>query len=268
MNLRILLWNVALKNLAKSVSILCERLQPTICVLLEVPPGTWSIADEPTANHYEKRSFGKNFRVISTEPARNFAEQFVDHLGRMSVLRFDLRGAPSILVSVVHLPSKLHGSDYGRTGFAREIARNIEQAEADIGHSRTLLLGDLNMNPYEPGVVGAWELNATLTRAQASLATRTVHGHERPYFYNPMWGLLGDRTPGPPGTYYTSSPSLELPHWQTLDQVLLRPSLIDCRHDVSIVHDLPDIPLLDAKGRPNATQLSDHLPLLLDLDYC
>ena len=54
-----------------------------------------------------------------------------------------------------------------------------------------------------------------------------------PYFYNPMWNLYGDepRSSAPATYYYRGSDPHEL-YWHMLDQVLIRPSLLN-RFDFS-----------------------------------
>ncbi|OQY55736.1 MAG: hypothetical protein B6245_19395 [Desulfobacteraceae bacterium 4572_88] len=73
--------------------------------------------------------------------------------------------------------------------------------EKEIGHSGTVFIGDLNMNPFEEGMVNANGLNGVMARGIAERKTRTVLEERYPFFYNPMWSFLGDASPGPPGTY-------------------------------------------------------------------
>ena len=82
------------------------------------------------------------------------------------------------------------------------------------------------MNPFEMGLVGAGGFNATPARQIARRGSRTIGGNEYPYFYNPMWNSLGDDH-GSPGTYFRASPSPTQGHWHLLDQVLVRPALLD-----------------------------------------
>jgi len=44
-------------------------------------------------------------------------------------------------------------SDYALA--CQQASRLVEAAEREVGHSRTLLLGDLNMNPFEGGLIDA-----------------------------------------------------------------------------------------------------------------
>ena len=56
---------------------------------------------------------------------------------------------------------------------------------------------------------------------------RTVQETSYPFFYNPMWNLFGDYSPGPPGTYYYSDSTHKVFFWNMFDQVLIRPDLLD-----------------------------------------
>ena len=68
-----------------------------------------------------------------------------------------------------------------------------------------MLVGDLNMNPFEDGLVKTTGLHSVMSKSKAKEFSRVVQGRTYPFFYNPMWNLLGDETQGPPGTYYYSS---------------------------------------------------------------
>ncbi len=93
-----------------------------------------------------------------------------------------------LLLVVVHLPSKLRQSSESQAFEITEIARDIIRMEDKIGHKRTVLVGDLNMNPFETGLVTASGFNATMTRKIAEKQKRTVNTRSFPFFYNPRCG--------------------------------------------------------------------------------
>jgi len=76
----------------------------------------------------------------------------------------------------VHLPSKLYWNESSQALESTELARLIVEQEAAAGHARTLLVGDLNMNPFEIGMAGAVGLHGVMTRQLASRQTRTIQG--------------------------------------------------------------------------------------------
>lgn len=140
--------------------------------------------------------------------------------------------------------------------------------EQKVKHSRTILVGDLNMNPFEDGVVSALGLHSVMTRKIAAKEKRIVQKSEYPYFYNPMWGLWGDGTDGPAGTYYESRAEHVCHFWNMFDQVLVRPSLFSAfsNKDLKILmHDGTD-PLINKHELPDEKHASDHFPILFKLN--
>jgi hypothetical protein len=170
-----------------------------------------------------------------------------------------------LLVAAVHLPSKMFMSPDEQAYNAARVSRKIGELESRIGHSNTLLIGDLNMDPFEHGMVAADSFHAVMDRSIAKEISRTVHGEDRKFFYNPMWGRYGDETPGPSGTYYRRGNQIS-PFWHIFDQVLLRPALLQyyAPNAAEIVGEIGGHSLLKG-GRINQS-ISDHLPIFLRLD--
>jgi len=80
-----------------------------------------------------------------------------------------------LLLVVAHLPSRCHQSSESLTFEITEISRDIIRMEDKIGHKRTVLVGDLNMNPFETGLITANGFNATMVRKIAEKQKRTVN---------------------------------------------------------------------------------------------
>lgn len=186
---------------------------------------------------------------------------------RFTIRHMLVPGQAGIIIAAVHFPSKLFWTEDDQAFECTEFARTIAEVEKRAGHDRTVLVGDLNMNPFERGMVAAAGLNATMTREQASKEFRIFRGRQYPFFYNPMWGHFGDRDQRPAGTYYRNSGRHVNYYWNMFDQVLIRPSLLDRfpRDGVEIVTHAGATPLLGASGTPGRTRGSDHLPLLFRL---
>jgi hypothetical protein len=83
-----------------------------------------------------------------------------------------------------------------------------------------------------------------------------------------MWAHFGDRREGPPGTYYYERSELVNYYWNTFDQVMVRPDLVDRfdREGVRIMTKIGETSLLLDDGRPNKRDSSDHLPLLFEVE--
>jgi hypothetical protein len=186
-------------------------------------------------------------------------------------------GRPELTLFVVHLGSKLFQSDASQSLAMPGLSAVVRSVEKRVGRERTMVVGDLNMNPFEAGIAGAEGLHAVMTREIAQKGRRRVAGVDHPFFYNPMWGHFGDRThtlhpPGtpehdPPGTCYYPARESRWYFWNMYDQVLLRPSLLPFfRNDeLKIVTRDGVTSFLDQNGHPDRKVVSDHLPLLFRL---
>jgi hypothetical protein len=188
---------------------------------------------------------------------------------RVSIRHLSLPARKDILLVGAHLPSGLYNSRESLTQECSFLARYINDQEQLVGHKRTLVVGDLNVNPFESGVVGTAGLHAVLSRVVASKGSRTVQDVAHHFFYNPMWSCFGDRTDGPPGTYYYDRAEAVNYFWNIYDQVLLRPDLLDGFdiRTLRIVTAAGDSTLVDDSGRPDKKNASDHLPIAFSVNF-
>ena len=199
-------------------------------------------------------------------PARWIRRQTDSLSARMAIWSAPIGRPPGILLAVAHFISKSNASREEQAMLAVELATEIKAVETTVGHERTVVVGDLNMNPFEPGVAGALALHAVMTRKLAEGVDRVVQGKRYRFFYNPMWGLFGDRTAGPAGTYYHRSATPADLFWHMFDQVLLRPALMHLIDDVAILDRIGGESLLTDAEVPRKTAYSDHLPLAFRLE--
>jgi hypothetical protein len=171
----------------------------------------------------------------------------------------------NLLLVAVHLPSKLHLNEREQLLHAARVATIIQRAEEEVGHTRTMVIGDFNMNPFESGIVASDGLHAVMTQAIAYKRSRRVRGEQKSFFYNPMWGLMGDSSPGAPGTYYYRGSRYIDYFWNTFDHVLLRPDLLPffSQEDLSIISEIGTKSLLAQNGILKDS--SDHLPIMISL---
>ncbi len=187
---------------------------------------------------------------------------------RITIRRLQLPGRLAVLVAGVHLPSKVNISDESQVFESVYLARVIEDVEKQEKHRRTVVMGDLNMNPFEAGVVGArGGLHAVASRRVAQRFWRTVQRENYRFFYNPMWGHLGDSGDAG-GTYYFDGGEAVCYFWNMYDQVLLRPELTFgfAPEHLRILTEAGGVPLL-AHGRPDQSVGSDHLPVMVELEF-
>lgn len=172
----------------------------------------------PSKHDLQSTSIGCEKITIFTKFPRKFIQPISED-SRLTIRHLKLPGAIDILLSVVHFPSKLHWRESSQTAESVYLSETIRRAEANVGHSRTILVGDLNMNPFEAGVVNANGLHGVMSRRIAQKRSRKILQKEYPFFYNPMWGLFGDTKSEPPGTFYYTNAEHTCFFWHMYDQI-------------------------------------------------
>ncbi|MGD9715065.1 MAG: endonuclease/exonuclease/phosphatase family protein, partial [Thermomicrobiales bacterium] len=233
MPLTILFWNVR-KNDGCRMSLvrLAKAEQVDVFLLAEAMPDLVSLVGELNLigqGSYYEASPGLSGKVIvvSRQASANLELRRIDASEDMSIWRVAMPSAV-ILLAAVHLPAPLGGvKETDQHYWAQKLAEQIAATEDSENCKATVLIGDLNMNPFHQGVVSATGLHGLMTRDLARRPERVHRGQEFRRFYNPMWGLFGDRTDGPAGTYFLESSAPSNHHWHILDQVLLRSELVD-----------------------------------------
>ncbi len=265
-----LFWNLNQKSLGGRIAKLVEKYEVDIVILAEcsIPPQLMVDAlHRQTGRQFNLPPSACEKIVIYTE----FPEGFLgarQEGNRFTIRRLALPGLDEILIVATHFPSKLYWSNEDQVLECVNLSEAIRLAEQEAGHSRTVLVGDLNMNPFEDGVVGAKGLHGVMTRQIAEKQTRIVQDREYPFFYNPMWGRLGDETEGPAGTYYDQRSKHVCFFWNMFDQVLLRPELLPFfrNEEMKILTEDGDGPFVSQAGLPDDSIVSDHLPILFRLN--
>jgi exonuclease III len=213
---------------------------------------------------------GERFRVLA-----RFDPKFMQRLSlpvpndRFDIWHLKLPLQEDVLLSVVHGLDKRNNSLAKQELFLQQVVAAVSYFENKIGHDRSIVLGDFNANPFEAPVASALGMNAVISREIAQGNPRRLFEQSYPYFYNPMWNLYGDTPRGSaPATYYYRGSDPHELYWHMLDQVLIRPSLLN-RFDFStldIVTAVQGTQLIGAKGTPNRTLFSDHLPVVFGVD--
>ena len=260
-------WNLNRKRLEAELAQLAHERSADVVVVCEA-------ATEPTDMLRSLNGEGARYSYLASPVESrphifaSFPSEFVTPLSEshtLTIRHFELPARESFLLAAVHLPSEMHFREQSQNIEASVIARRIGDAEERVGHQRTILVGDLNMQPFSPGVVGAGGFHAVMTRRLAR--TRVVQGEQYRSFYNPLWGRFGDASDGPPGTYFYRSSEHVAYFWHMFDQVLIRPELLDrfSADALEIVDQIGGTSLLNRRGIPDVTRFSDHLPLKFEI---
>jgi hypothetical protein len=268
--LTFLFWNINNRPLHQRIARLVERHEVDLLLLAESGPLTGRVLEAlngGTRSRFQLQSSAKKVALFT-----RFSGRFLRRLGggkRFDFYELALPGRTGVVLGAAHLPDKRSWRhDESQAAEAEALVRQLQELEAAAGHARSLVVGDFNMNPFEPGMVKASGMNAVMARDVASREKRKVLDREYPYFYNPMWGHFGERGGGPPGSYYYDNSEHVTYYWNIFDQVLLRPALLSLfkDEDVRILTEDAGRSLLSARGRPDKSSGSDHLPLLFRLD--
>ncbi len=185
---------------------------------------------------------------------------------RQSILEFNFDDE-RFLLGVVHFRSKLWSDSDDQLHEAMLFSKDLRICEAAKGHQRSIVVGDLNMSPFESNVIGASSLHALTTKECVREGSQIFQGIEYPFLYNPMWRFFGDTTEGPPGTYYYPGGGRHSTlKWHVFDQVLLRPAVFPWwRENVRIITTVNGRSLATSRGRPDPEIGSDHFPVLFQL---
>jgi endonuclease/exonuclease/phosphatase family metal-dependent hydrolase len=203
-------------------------------------------------------------RVASRLAPERLALRF--HGQEVSVWEVRGKKAARFLLATVHLPAKTAGFDAPAQAFvARTVAAEVAEAEDDLNCPDTVLVGDFNMNPYEPGMVMPETVHGFMTMSHAEKPDRDYRGATYRRFYNPMWKLFGDRVSTAGGTFHWDAYAPNQHFWHMYDRVLVRPSLMRRLREVRILTSDGSASLLDANGAPDRDLASDHLPIFFRL---
>jgi hypothetical protein len=277
MILSFIFWNVMRRPLGVRIARLAKNTVADIIIVAECddPGGVLDALNKSTGGNYHLTSMVQDDALIQKEklcvfsalPRGSMITRFDNPAQRLTIRQLKIQGSVGdVIVAIAHLPSQFNWSRAAVDAYAGEISRDIIRVEQDLGHQRTVLVGDINLNPFDTGLVGSFAMNAVSTRHIARRGKREVQGKEYPFFYNPMWAHFSDRTVGPAGTYFLRSPDPTEHYWNILDQVLLRPELMDRLNDLRIQETDGDQTLVTDEGVPDTVNGSDHLPLFFSLE--
>lgn len=266
--LSFLFWNIGKNPLQHRVARMASHFGADFVMLAECPVLAEEVlqalnAIAPSPYHLPP-SLGRRIQLFTRLSAGAVTEEF--NSSRMTIRHINPTAPSGVLLAVAHFPSRGLWDDKDQTLWATVPAQDVRRVEQKTGHARTVLVGDLNMNPFDAGIIGAHALHAVMSRDLAERGGRQVDGEIYPFFYNPMWGSFGDRTPGPPGTFFLTGSKPGSYFWNMYDQVLLRPALMDRLQQLQILDSDGYESLVTKAGRPKKSDCSDHLPLLFRLD--
>jgi endonuclease/exonuclease/phosphatase (EEP) superfamily protein YafD len=166
MQITFLFWNIRRNPIEALVAHLAQRYEVDVVILAEStinPANLLKKLNDCTIEYHFSRQVGCLKIQLFSRFESSFIEPIFEH-GRMTVRRLNLPGLTEILISMVHMPSKHDWSSESQADECNRIAEEIRGLETQVGHSRTILVGDLNQNPFDHGVVSARGFHAVMSR--------------------------------------------------------------------------------------------------------
>lgn len=266
---RIAFWNINRKSLSEQILELAKSCDLDVLILVEaVDPITdtlQTLKAQVSENFYIPDDIASGsdgrFQCFCKNRALSISEV---HEGfRMSIRELKL-GSTSALLGLMHGVDMRNYDMPSRQSAVEELANELRVVKKTQMNNKIVVIGDFNMNPYDTGMNLARGLNAMMAKSCIRKGQRTFLNKNYDFYYNPMWNLLGDETPGPPGTCYDTSN--QGPYgWSMLDQVIVNHSMISAFEKVQIITKVGNHDLTDNLGRPDSKTASDHFPIMVEL---
>lgn len=170
------------------------------------------------------------------------------------------------ILCCVHLLSQIYTNNEGARNIEiTQIVTAIQKLEKQNDIENTIIVGDLNINPFDHSCIDANFFHSLPFYEVADKRSRIISNQEFKMFYNPMWRFLGDLNK-PYGTYYYNGSRVDNIFWNIYDQVIIRPALRNRFVDDSlkIITETESRFLVDDKGHPD-NNISDHLPIIFEI---
>ncbi|HWC88375.1 MAG TPA: hypothetical protein VG433_01930, partial [Pirellulales bacterium] len=161
--LTFLFWNTGRRPLEQRIANLVAHHAVDVLMVCEnalaEPLLLSELVSRTGATFYSPWSESRFVKIYTRVARRTIREVHCNPLGRLTISRIVLPKT-DILLAVVHFQSKLRYTDDDQAAECTRIRDSITWAEAEYGHRRTILVGDLNMNPFEKAVVSSHGLHA------------------------------------------------------------------------------------------------------------
>lgn len=273
--MKIAFWNINKKDLSDMMVSLVRENDIDILFVAEIDSNTLlkfltKINSFSKTNKYSQISSVKDKIILISRYEKSL---FTDksHLYKNTrMVAFKLK-VPTIIelnLISIHFHSKNNWNDISQSMECATIADAIKLVEFNANSLNTVVIGDFNMNPFEPGMIATNGFHAIsdLDYVVQNPKGRLVDETSYQYFYNPMWNFFGDHTL-PMGTYYFRNSGNISYEWHIFDQILIRPSVhkhLD-KDYVEVIDTIETESLTTSLKRPDKSQYSDHLPIILKL---
>lgn len=166
------------------------------------------------------------------------------------------------ILAGVHLQDRMSSDVNQRIAEIARLKNDVQNLEISSKCKNTIIIGDLNSNPYDPELLQMNAFHAVLFKDVIKRSeTRTVDNITYKRLYNPVLLSLSEKGEKYGSFYYTKGSST--PIWNCYDQILVSKPLTDRIVEVNYLKKIGSAPLI-RKVAPNS-EISDHLPLFVKL---
>lgn len=245
-----------------------EGFDRVVAVFQELPLEFEALVIEATGGTWTVR--GRAQHHVAVVASATLVVKNVQRVGapgaEQRALVFDVKGLLQEevrLVGVHWLDRLYHPLGETRTGMNAVFWPNVRSRWAFPTQQHFLVLGDFNENPYDRSIVSKQHLWAI--RDKSDLDGRSERSDGQPPLYNPMWQFLPEVPEPPHGTYQHLKNEESGVRWWNFDQILVSPSLCPLIDQVRILVEVQSKVLVRARGVPDKSGASDHLPVLATL---
>lgn len=277
MRIRYIFWNIQKKNLAQEFAeaILENRIGAAVAAEagnLDIPYLLELLAAKGKEYTHRKISpKGKGLALLA-EKGLDISVYREEKQYIVYKVREDKR---KYLLFAAHLSSAMYLSESARSQRAGDLSRIFMKIEHECNKEApkqaeetysAVVVGDFNLHPFSDGIIGMHGFHAILDENHAKKREKRLLGKAVPFYYNPMWNVMGKRS-GPLGTYYCDFDQNDHSfYWYTFDQIFLRAELIDSFvwEELKIIDRIGQRELLNQK-KPDRRRYSDHLPICFEI---
>lgn len=256
-----LFWNLNKKDNA-DLALTCMREEKVGIAAFAEFSGTNFSDEQLKSSGYHPIGYG------GCDKVKIFAKDSIEVLNCFEESRFTVALMKSseicFIVAAAHLVDRRSSTDSEpRLIDIRAMMSVVHGYESKLSIKKTIIMGDMNANPYDKELLHPNAFNAMLFKGIVrNKSTRTWRGSEYPFLYNPTIHWLSEEPENYGSVYYSND--YTSPIWNCYDQALVSPPLMDSINSYSYLKKIGDEDLI-AKVRPNS-KISDHLPLLVDIE--
>lgn len=164
----------------------------------------------------------------------------------------------------VHLQDRRNSDFNKRKELIGRLVNDIKNLEDRENCNSTIIIGDVNANPYDHELLDFNGFNAVLFKDIIKKSESiTIDGIKYRRFYNPIIHFLSEDEKNYGSFYISNTTESNNPIWNCLDQVIVSKPLIDSVSSMRYLRKIKQKELIK-KTKPD-NSISDHLPLVVQL---